>query len=277
MCTFGALADQFIADHSPSWKSAVHARQWTTTLETYAASLRALNVADITTQDVLGVLKPIWATKRETARRLRERIERILDAAKVSELREGENPARWKGHLALLLPKRARMSKGHHPALPFKRIGAFMDDLRGIDCLSARALEFTILTVVRTSEARLARVEEFDLKTATWVIPGERMKRGVPHRVPLSPRALEIVKERFADLQKGLVGHNGGPPLDGYVFPGTGKDGSLSNMAMFSLLPHMDHGKITVHGFRSTFRGLGGRQHAVPSRICRSRAVSRRG
>ncbi len=121
-------------------------------------------------------------------------------------------------------------------------------------CISARALEFTILTVVRTSEARLALVEEFDLEAATWVIPAERMKRGVTHRVPLSPQALEIVKERFAELQNGRVGHNGGPPLDGYVFPGTGKDGYLSNMAMFSLLPHMDHGKITVHGFRSTFR-----------------------
>lgn len=252
--TFGAFADQFISDFSAQWKSGPHIRQWKVTFEVHAAALRPLHPSAITTDDVMGVLKPIWIAKPETARRIRERIERVLDAAKASGLRNGENPARWKGHLAFLLPRRPKLAQGHHAALPYVQMPTFMEKLQASNCVSARALEFTILTVGRTSEVRFAKLEEFNLDHATWVVPAERMKRKALHRVPLTKRALEIVQNRIAELKSGRLGHNGGPPLDAYLFPGASLDGVLSNMAMANLLPHLGYGDVTVHGFRSTFK-----------------------
>lgn len=197
-------------------------------------------MSEITTDDVLGVLRPIWQIKPETASRVRGRIERVLDAAKAKGLRVGENPARWKGHLALMLPRRRRLTRGHHAALPYDRIGRFMSELRASASLSARALEFTILTAARTSETRFAAPREFDLERAIWSVPAERMKRGVAHRVPLSPRAIEIVRELLPRVR------------DGYLFPGLknrrGKNGekALSNMAMPKILTLLGYDEFTV-------------------------------
>jgi integrase len=141
----------------------------------------------------------------------------------------------------MLLPRRPALSKKHHPALDYDRLPAFMGDLRQNDCISARALEFTILTAARTTEARMARIEEIDLVKAVWTVPAERMKRKIPHRVPLCPRAVDLVRALKGERESGLL------------FPGK-RGTAICNMAMANLLPHMDFGKITVHGFRSTFR-----------------------
>src|SRR5437660_1394574 len=164
------------------------------TLRDYAASLRRLPVDKITTDDVLAVLKPFWNEKPETASRLRGRIERVLDAAKAQGLRNGENPARWRGHLDQLLPKRQRLTRGHHAAMNYADVPAFMTDLQGREATAARSLELAILTVARSGEVLGARWEEFDLERAVWTVPATRMKAGREHRVPLSPRALKIVK-----------------------------------------------------------------------------------
>jgi integrase len=246
--SFADVADQLIADLSPAWKSEIHIRQWRTTLTVDAAALRGLPVSEITTDDVLSVLRPIWQAKPETASRLRGRIERVLDAAKAKGLRVGENPARWKGHLALMLPRRRRLTRGHHAALPYTRIAEFMALLRDSDSLTARALEFTILTAARTGETRFAAPNEFDLERAIWVVPAERMKRGAQHRVPLPPRAVKIVRELLPQARSG------------YLFPGLRRsrakkeDKALSNMAMPKMLLLLGFEKFTVHGIRSTFK-----------------------
>lgn len=247
LSTFGELADQMIEDLAPSWRSKPHAQQWRTTLTVDCAALRPLALAEITTDDVLGVLRPIWLAKPETARRVRGRIERVLDGAKAKGLRDGDNPARWKGHLAALLARPARLTKGHHPALPYQEIAAFMRDLRHTPGISARALELTILTCLRSGEARFAKGPEFDLDAGIWTVPAERMKRKIPHRIPLSPRAVEIVRQRLEEVGD-----------DAFLFPGQRRGCTvapiISNMAMPNLLPHLGRGGFTVHGFRSTFR-----------------------
>ncbi len=178
----------------PSWRNAKHAAQWEMTLRDYAAPLRRLPVDKITTDDVLSILKPLWNAKPETASRLRGRIERVLDAAKAQGLRNGENPARWRGHLDQLLPKRQRLTRGHHAAMSYAEVPAFMGALQAREATAAPALEFTILTAARSGEVLGARWEEFDLERAVWTIPAVRMKAGREHRVPLSRRALKIVK-----------------------------------------------------------------------------------
>jgi integrase len=241
--TFGEAADALIGSLSPTWKSEAHRQQWKTTLQVDAVALRDKPVASITTNDVLEVLKPIWQTKAETASRLRGRIERVLDAAKVEGHREGENPARWRGHLAHLLPKRSYLTRGHHSAMPFDETPGFMAELRDRDEVTARALEFTILTAVRTSEALGARTAEFDRVGRVWIIPRERMgKTKREHRVPLCDRALNIVNEML-------------PEEGGLLFRGNGRrrGGMLSENAMLDLLDRMGYGQFTVHGFRSAF------------------------
>lgn len=203
--TFGAFADKVIEDLSPQWKNAVHRRQWKTTLTVDAAALRPLPLAEITTEDVLGVLKPIWTTKPETAFRLRGRIERILDAARAKGLRVGENPARWKGHLKTLLPERKKLTRGHHEAMPFDKIPALIFELRASDRVAARALEFTILTAARTGETIGAVPEEFDRDKALWTVPPQRAKTERTLRVPLSPRAVAIVKSQWPKNGKGPI------------------------------------------------------------------------
>ncbi len=251
--TFGEFADMMIEDLGPQWKSAVHRRQWETSMTVDAAALRDKHPATITTEDVIGVLKPIWLVKPESASRLRGRIERVLDGAKVKGLRTGENPARWRGHLSLLLPTRQAASRGHHPAMPIDDVPAFMKELRRAEGVTARALEFTILTATRTGEAIAAKSEEFTLEQGAWTIPGIRMKAKVEHRVALSDRAKEIA----ADLM----------PDAGFVFPGRGVNRHLSNMAMLNLLNRMGYGAYTVHGFRSTFKDWASERTSFPDEL----------
>lgn len=188
--TFGECADRVIEAMRPSWRNEKHAAQWEMTLRHYAAPLRRLPVDKINTDDVLSVLKPLWNVKPETASRLRGRIERVLDAAKAQGLRSGENPARWRGHLDQLLPKRQRLTRGHHAAMTYADVPAFISALQSRQATAALALEFAILTAARSGEVLGARWNEFDLDGAVWTVPAERMKAGREHRVPLSRRAV---------------------------------------------------------------------------------------
>ena len=191
--TFGECADRVIEAMRPSWRNDRHATQWKVTLRDDAAPLRHLPVDKIATDDVLSVLKPLWNAKPETASRLRGRIERVLDAAKAQGFRSGENPARWRGHLDQLLPKRQRLTRGHHAAMNYSDLPTFTSDLQARTVSAARALEFAILTAARSREVLGARWEEFDLGRGVWTVPATRMKAGREHRVPLSQRALTIV------------------------------------------------------------------------------------
>ncbi len=251
--TFGKEADDFIEAMKPQFRNAKHVAQWEMTLRDYAAPLRSKRVDEITTADVLEVLKPIWLEKPETAARLRGRIERVLDAAKAKGHRSGENPALWRGHLDKLLPKRKKLSRGHHAAMPYVDVPAFVAELRQREAMAARALEFTILTAARTGETFGATWKEIDLEAALWTIPAERMKAGREHRVPLTPRAVEVLTE--------LAGLGAEP--DAYVFPGQKEGRPLSTMAMDMILRRMKV-DVTVHGFRSSFRDWSGNETAFP-------------
>jgi integrase len=243
--TFGEIADPLIEAMKPSWRNAKHASQWETTLRDHAAALRSLPVDKVTTEDVLGVLRPIWNDKYDTASRLRGRIERVLDAAKAQGLRDGENPARWKGHLDQLLAKRQRVARNHHPAMPYADVPAFLVKLRARQATAALGLEFLILTAARSGEVLGARRDEFDIDGAIWAVPANRMKGGVAHSVPLSARALEIVKSQ---IENGCD----------FVFPGSKAGKPLSSMAFEMLLRRMKVVDATVHGFRSSFRDWAG-------------------
>jgi integrase len=240
--TFDDCAEAYIRAHQPGWRNEKHCQQWTNTLKTYASMLGSVPVQDIDLDLIMKVIEPIWTTKTETARRVRGRIEVILDWAKVRAYRSGENPARWRGHLSHLLPvpSRVRAIK-HHAALPHTKIGTFMKDLREIQGKSAEALEFLILATARTSEVISARWSEIDLKSKVWLIPATRMKSGREHRVPLSSAAVKVLQRIVAANRE-------------YIFPGQTSNGPLSSMAFLMLLGRMDYGDITTHGFRSTFR-----------------------
>lgn len=242
--TFKDAALRYIAANTSSWRNPKSAPQWRTSLETYAFPVFGDEAAaSVTSKHVIRALDPIWTVKNETARKVRGRIELILDWARVRGYRSGENPARWKGELEHTLPKRSRAaSVRHFAALPYRQMAKFMAELRQQKGMAAKALEFTILTAARTSEAIGARADEFDLDNALWNVPGDRIKAGRPHRVPLSPRALEIAREMIE------AGN------DEYVFPGRKAGRPLTNMAMSMLLRDMGHDDITVHGFRSAFR-----------------------
>jgi len=239
--TFDKFANEFIESQKASWRNAKHAYQWERTMEAYVfpfVGKKYLN--DVTTEDVLKILIPIWQTKTETASRVRGRVEKVLAAATVRKLREGLNPAQWKGHLEYLLPRPEKLQRVvHHPAMPYRELPSFIERLQGTDCLSALALEFCILAAARTSEVLLAKKDE--INGALWTIPGERMKAGREHCVPLCDRALAIVKK--ADSLE---------PDSDYVF--SRKHSPLSNMALLMLLRRITNMKLTVHGFRSTFR-----------------------
>jgi integrase len=226
----------------PSWRNHKHAAQWEMTLREYAAPLRRLPVDKITTDDVLSVLKPLWSDKPETGSRLRGRIERVLDASKAQGLRSGENPARWRGHLDQLLPKLQRLTRGHHAAMGYAELPAFVANLQTRRATAALALEFAILTAARSGEVLGATWVEFDLERAVWTIPAVRMKAGREHRVPLSRRARKIVKAM-------LEARDGD-----FVFPGQKADTPMSAMALGMVLRRMRADDVTVHGFRSAFR-----------------------
>lgn len=240
---FAECAASFITANAPEWKNAKHADQWRNTLATYVyPKLGKRPVADIGTDDVVAVLEPIWTTKTETATRVRQRIEAVLDYATVRRLRSGENPARWGGHLDMLLPKPAKVRKvEHHPALHYSDAAEFMAKLRAQAGVGARALEFAILTAARTGEVIGATWGEVDLDGKVWAVPGERMKAGREHKVPMCTRAVDILK--------GVAGDR-----TGWLFPGQGGKKPLSNMSLAAVLKRMGRADITAHGFRSTFR-----------------------
>jgi integrase len=254
--TFGECADRVIEAMRPSWRNAKHAAQWEMTLREYAGPLRRLPVDKISTDDVLSVLKPLWNEKPETASRLRGRIERILDAAKARGLRGGENPARWRGHLDQLLPKRQRLTRGHHAAMVYADVPVFLDDLQARQATAALALEFAVLTAARSGEVLGARWEEIDLDRAVWIVPATRMKAGCEHRVPLSKRALKIV----ATIHQSRNGD--------YVFPGQKPGKPLSGMALEMVLRRMKIDDATVHGFRSSFRDWAAECTNFPNEVC---------
>jgi integrase len=239
--TFKAASLAYIEAHEPSWRNAKHAEQWRNTLASTYPTIGALQVRDVTLPHVLAVLEPIWKTKTETASRLRGRIESVLDWATARGYREGLNPARWKGHLDHLLPSPRKITKtGHHAALPLLEMGAFMQSLRMQRGMSARALEFAILTAARSGEVRGALWAEFDLDAATWTVPGARMKAGKEHRVPLSDPALQLLKAL--------------PVMTGthLVFPAP-RGGELSDMSLVAVTRRMEVAAVP-HGFRSTVR-----------------------
>jgi integrase len=254
--TFAQCAASYIESHKAGWRNPKHCEQWTNTLETYAVpAIGALPVQDVDTGLVLKVLEPIWSKKPETASRLRGRIENILDWAKAREYRSGENPARWKGHLNQLLPALSKKHRvTHHKAMPFAEVGVLVANLQELESVAARCLEFTILTAARTSEATQARPGEFDLAAATWTVPASRMKAKKEHRVPLSARAVKMVREMLKLKQA-------------YVFLTSHRAKPISNMAMLHLL-HRLNVDATVHGFRSSFRDWAAERTSFPHEVC---------
>ena len=255
--TFKACAEAYIAGNKSQWRNAKHIAEWGTTLIAYAFPvIGALPVQKIDVGLVVKVLQPIWTTKSVTAGRLRGRIEIILDWATALGYREGENPARWRGHLDKILPRHSRIKKvKHHAAVPYQEVGAFMIELRAQTGVAARALEFAILTAARSGEVSGARLAEFDSSIATWTIPGTRMKSDQEHRVPLSEAASDIVKGQIEKGHKDLI------------FPNRNGRRPLYSGAMIELLDRMGRKGVTVHGFRSTFRDWVAEQTAYPREL----------
>ena len=225
------------------------------TLDQYAASLRDKPVDQITKADVLEVLQPIWQKIPETASRVRGRIEAILDAAKASDYRQGENPAAWRGNLKLILPARRKLTRSHHAAMTIDDLPSFMAKLRAREAVAARCLEFAILTACRSGEALGAQWGEIDIERKAWTIPAQRMKSGRPHTVPLPDRSLAIL----AEMQRL------GDPV--HVFPGQRRDKPLSSMALEMVLRRMKVDDATVHGMRSTFRDWAGNRTSFPREL----------
>jgi integrase len=254
--TFGELADEVVAEQSKGFRNDKHKAQWAMTLTVYAAPLRSKPVDKIETEGVLAVLKPIWLEKPETASRVRGRIERVLNAAKARGYRTGENPAAWRGHLENLLPKQSNLLRGHHAALPYADVPAFVAKLREREAVAALALEFAILTAARSGEVLNARWEEIDLDAKVWVIPPARTKSAREHRVPLSDPAMAVL----AKLSSAKVSE--------FIFPGQRPNRPLSVMAMEMVLRRMGvNDDVTVHGFRSSFRDWAGNETHFPREL----------
>jgi integrase len=255
--TFAQCVDRYLDAHADGWRNPKHRAQWRATLKTYAGKvLGPLDVAAVDTGLVLRVLEPIWKSKTETASRLRGRIESVLDWATVHRLRQGPNPAQWKGHLDKLLAAPTKVSKvRHHPALPFAEVGAFMGELREQLGIGAAALEFTVLCAARTGEVRGATWAEFDLDAHVWTIPADRMKAQREHRVPLSAAARAVLKK----MDESRLGE--------FVFPGAKEGRPLSDMSLTAVLRRMKRDGITVHGFRSTFRDWAAEQTGYPQHL----------
>jgi integrase len=259
--TFRTVAEKYLAAHNDGWRNPKHRAQWGATLEAYAfPHMGSLPVADVGTEHVLTALEPIWRDKAETAARVRGRIESILNYATSRGWRAGENPARWRGHLANLLPARGKVAPvEHHAALPWSGIAAFLIALAKQPGVSALALQFAILTAARSGEVLGATWGEIDMAAKLWTVPANRMKAGREQRIPLSPPAVTLLTQltqlRTAD----------GP--DAFVFPGAQPNRPLSIMAMTMVLRRMKRGDITVHGFRSTFRDWAGETTATAREV----------
>lgn len=246
--TFGEVAINLIEGIEDGFKNEKHRKQWRSTITTYAEPILKTRVDQVQTTDILALLQPIWLTKTETASRVRQRIERILDAATVRGHRSGDNPARLKGNLEFLLPRQAKGVESHHQALPYAAVPKFVAQLRERPALAARTLEFAILTAARTSEVLGARWGEFDFERCVWEVPADRMKAGKAHEVPLSTPAIAVL-EKLKPSQ---------PHPGGLAFRGP-RGTPLSNMAMLNLLKRMET-PVTVHGFRSSFRDWAGEE-----------------
>lgn len=258
--TFTSCAARYIQSHRRSWRNAKHARQWVSTLKTYARPVIGnMPVDEIDTQDIVSILNPIWTSKTETAKRVQGRIENVLDYAAAHKYRDEANPARWRGHLDKLLAKPSRVKKvSHHPAMPYDEVAAFMAELQGNTSISSKALQLLILTATRTSEVLRSEWPEIDLDNETWTIPADRMKARREHRVPLSTQAVSLLSD--------LPRVQGNP----YVFPGARLGRPLSNMAMLQLMRGMGYGvggkrgDYVPHGFRSSFRDWSGEVSSYP-------------
>ncbi len=266
--TFKQCAEAYIEVHKTGWNSSKHIQQWENTLTDYVYPI----FGDFPIQDVDVVLvmkvfeqkskafakgETLWVARSETASRLRGRIEKIMDWATVREYRQGENPARWRGHLESLLPHRTKGKEVvHHPALPYVQMGDFMAVLKEQEGTSALALAFTILTAARTSETLRATWDEIDLQNKVWTVPGVRMKGGREHRVPLTEPALRILKKLKDESNESK-----------WIFIGENRSKHLSNMAMLMLLKRMKRQDITVHGFRSSFRDWAAEQTSYPREV----------
>jgi integrase len=259
--TFDQCASKYIETHRSGWRNTKHAGQWESTIATYVNPVfGSFPVSEVDTSLVLKVLSPIWEDKTETAKRLRGRIERILAWATTSGFRQGENPARWRGHFAILLPEKSKKNVKHHPSLPWKEIPSFMSALSEQKGTAARALELLIFTATRTSETLEMTWDELNLRDGVWVIPAERMKEEIEHEIPLSRQAIELLSEM--------------PRISKLVFTGAKYDSCLSDMSLTAVLkrmhnksikdggngwidPKQDNRRITSHGFRSSFRMWG--------------------
>ena len=256
--TFKDCAEELIKSKETGWRNEKHKDQWRNTLSKYAYPVIGdLEVSAIETAHIMQILSPIWAEKTETASRVRGRIESVLNYAKVFGYRTAENPARWKGHLDHLLPKESAVTTvQHHPALPYKELPEFMENLREKESIAAFALEFLILTATRGNETRNACWEEFDLEEKIWTIPASRMKSKKAHRIPLSEQALLVLKKMLRFGNRGLV------------FPGQKIGQPLSEATMLQLLRRIREEKFTAHGFRSTFRDWASECTTHDSNVC---------
>jgi integrase len=255
--TFKACAEGYIAAHRAGWKNPKHAAQWPATLGGFVYPIFGnLPVQEVDVGLVMKAIEPIWTTKPETAGRVRGRIESVLDWATARGYRQGDNPARWRGHLENLLPKKTKVRRvEHHAALPYAQLAGFMAELRQQEGSAARALEFAILTAARTGEVIGARWDEVDLGAKLWTVPGERMKAGKEHRVPLTDAALTIL-EKMAAVREG-----------DFIFAGGKAGRPLSNMALLMTIRRMGHTDLTTHGFRSTFADWCAEQTTSPSEV----------
>jgi integrase len=253
--TFAEAAKQFVTDKGEQWRNAKHRAQWSATLETYAGPvIGKVLVSDVAQAHILSILRPIWTTKTETATRVRGRIEQVLDWARVRGYREGENPARWRGHLDKLLPAPTKVAKvKHHPALPVEAMPSFMANLRKRSGTAARALEFLVLTAGRSGEIRGASWSEFDMPGKTWTVPAERMKAGVEHRVPLSPQAVQLLEAIPRVAGNDLV----------FAAP---RGGVLSDMSLTAVTRRMKV-EAVPHGMRSTFRDWAAERTNFPREV----------
>jgi integrase len=273
--TFKEAAEQFHRLHAHEWKNTKHAAQVINTLRQYAfPHLGDMNVAEITTSDILKVIEPIWISKTETASRVRGRIEQVLGWSQVRGYRTGDNPARWRGHLDQALPKRSKVAPvEHHPALPYAQVPEFMADLRRREGTAAQALRLTVLTAARSDETISARWEEIDFDEAMWRIPAGRMKGSKAHNVPLAPTVTALLRSLYRE--------EGNP----YVFLGAKRSASLSNMAMTNVIRRMNEDRskqglpryvdpqqgnrdISVHGMRAAFRDWCSEQTNFPREVC---------
>jgi len=273
---FDECAKKYIEANKPGWTNPKHAAQWSATLETYASPhIGRLAIATIDTPHILKILEPIWATKTETATRVRQRVEAVIDWATARKYRHGDNPARWRGHLDKLLPKPSKVAtEEHQPALPFSQIGLFLPELKAAAGTAARAVEFAILTASRSGSVRSAEWSEIDLVSKKWVIPADHMKAKVEHEVPLSPAAVALLESIKPKTE-------GNAKPTGVIFKAP-RGGVLSDMTLTAVLRRMNEARtaknlecwrdndgrnIVVHGFRSTFRDWAGETTAYPREV----------